>query len=470
MATITEEEEEEHQQQKHTNIPQKKEEPNSSKPSNLDARSNPFAFWAYLTLCVSLITFLFVTLSSLTVKDEKSWFLSLPEDLRLHYSKGKTIKVQTKTNHPPIEVFAIEFGPRDAETLVIVHGLGCSSYSFRHVVRSLGASGFRAIAIDLPGSGFSDNLVSEGNRWLGVLGRVWDVYNDIKTKGLFWGFDQLIETGSIPYEERPIKVPTSESRSEEMGRVIGQVVESMGLAPLHLVLHDSGLAAGTIWVSENPRWVSSVTLIDPASNSAALPSWVLEMPVVRELVLGFSFVYVWLLRFCCSKLMETSVSEAHRILLKGKGGGRGVVGVGSGLNYSFDLGEWAASEAVIGVPFQILWSAGSSEGWFEEGRRIADAVPRAKFFTHSGGRWPQEDAADEVTEMIAQFILSLPKSIRQNEEEPLPEHIQKMFDEAKNNPHQHHHDHHHHHSHGDHNHVHEANYMDAYGLGQGWGS
>ena len=62
--------------------------------------------------------------------------------------------------------------------------------------------------------------------------------------------------------------------------------------------------------------------------------------------------------------------------------------------------------------------------------------------------------------------------MRKVEEEPIPEHIQKMLDEAKNSDHHHHH--HHHHSHGghehhdDHAHVHGAGYMDAYGLGQGW--
>lgn len=67
----------------------------------------------------------------------------------------------------------------------------------------------------------------------------------------------------------------------------------------------------------------------------------------------------------------------------------------------------------------------------------------------------------------------MPKSVRRVEEEPIPEHIQKMLDEAKDG-------HHHHHGHGGHGHhdghahahaqTHGAGYMDAYGLGHGWGS
>ena len=62
---------------------------------------------------------------------------------------------------------------------------------------------------------------------------------------------------------------------------------------------------------------------------------------------------------------------------------------------------------------------------------------------------------------------SLPKTVRQVEEEPIPEHIQKMFDEAKDTDHHHHHHHGHDHAHA---HAHAAGFMDAYGLGHTWGS
>lgn len=83
--------------------------------------------------------------------------------------------------------------------------------------------------------------------------------------------------------------------------------------------------------------------------------------------------------------------------------------------------------------------------------------------------WVQEDTADELAENIVEFISSLPKSIRKAEEEPIPEHIQKLLDEAEDG------DHHHHHGHGGHDHHHShaeaAGYMDAYGLGgHGWGT
>lgn len=77
----------------------------------------------------------------------------------------------------------------------------------------------------------------------------------------------------------------------------------------------------------------------------------------------------------------------------------------------------------------------------------------------------QEDAADEVAENISYFVSSLPATVRKVEEEPIPEHIQKMLDEAKSSDHQHH-------DHGgghDHRNSDGASYPDGYGLGHGHG-
>lgn len=93
-------------------------------------------------------------------------------------------------------------------------------------------------------------------------------------------------------------------------------------------------------------------------------------------------------------------------------------------------------------------------------------------FEHQNLGWVQEDKADEVAESIYRFVSSLPKTTKQVEEEPIPEHVQKMFDEAKGSDHHHHHHHggHGHDHHDGHGHVHAPGYVDAYGLGQGWGS
>lgn len=277
-----------------------------------------------------------------------------------------------------------------------MHGLGCSSYSFRQLVKSLGLKGLHAVALDLPGSGFSDKsmtVMEEGS--VGVFGRVWEIYSEIKEKGLFWGFDQLIEQGYVNYEENEIRVSKRESvrvielGPEEMGRVLGQVIDSMGLAPVDLVLHDSALGLAASWVSENFGLIRSVTLLDSSSSASALPLWVLQIPVVREVVLGSRFVFSKVVELCCSQLTSGLDLEAHRILLNGRSGRRAIAGMGKNLNYSFDLVEWGSGEGMKDLPIQVIWSSDWSKEWIEEGYRVASALPGASFITHSGGRWPQ---------------------------------------------------------------------------------
>ncbi|KAK1582421.1 hypothetical protein Q3G72_014778 [Acer saccharum] len=397
---------------------------------------------------------------------------NLPSSLRRHYSSGRIIKVQMSPNRSPIELFTFQNGVKSTENVLIVHGLGVSSFSFRGMVESLGSRGVRVIAVDLPGSGFSDRSTMEvAERSDGSLQRLRDVYGLIQEKGIFWAFDQIVETGQIPYEEimksRVLErksVKSIELGSEELGRVLGQVIQTMNLAPVHLVLHDSALLMSANWVSENSGLVKSITLVDTGLKPA-LPSLVLGLPLIREFLLGSSLAYERLIRSCCVKKIGGFDFQASRVLLKGRDGSRSIAEMGRRLNYSFNIGEWGGSDAIKGLPIQVLWS----KEWSEEGRQAAEALSQAKFVEHSGGRWPQEDTADELAENIAEFVSSLPKSVRQTEEEHIPEHIQMMFDKEQTGDH--HHDHHHQ-SHGGHDHHHghgNADYMDAYGLGNAWG-
>ncbi|CAD6270920.1 unnamed protein product [Miscanthus lutarioriparius] len=52
--------------------------------------------------------------------------------------------------------------------------------------------------------------------------------------------------------------------------------------------------------------------------------------------------------------------------------------------------EWrGSSEEVRRLPMLVLWSGSWSDMWIDEGKKVAAALPDAKFVYHSGGRWPQ---------------------------------------------------------------------------------
>lgn len=371
--------------------------------------------------------------------------------------------------------------------MLIVHGLGCSSYIFSNLVKSLAKKGVHAVALDLPGSGFSDKFetVTE-EKPIGGFGRLVEMYNEIKEKGVFWGFDQLVEKGYVnyDYEENEIRMSKVEHLNpielgpEEMGRVLRQVIDTMGLKPVDLVLHDSAFGLGANWVSKNLGFVSSVTLLDSTSNQTAFPLWILKWPVIREVVLGFNFVFQKVIQTCCLKSGGGSDSESHRLLLKGRNGRKSVVGMGKKMNSSFDIAEWGGLEGVKDLPMQVVWSGGWSEEWAEQGRQVSGVLPQATFVTHSGGRWPQEDTTEDLAESIHEFVSKIPKPIKVTEKkERIPERIQEILDEAIANVHHHgfsghDHGHGHGHDHGhDHGHGHghglghEVGYPSGYGLG-----
>ena len=152
MVIITEDQEPESPKtSKSTVNPNSKPSKPTSNPNPNSQTQNPFAFWFYFTLSISLITFLFTSFSSLSPQDPKSWFISLPNSLRQHYSNGRTIKVQTTPNQSPIEVFVSENGQfSSSENVVVVHGLGLSSYSYSEIIRVLGSKGVHFNAFDLP--------------------------------------------------------------------------------------------------------------------------------------------------------------------------------------------------------------------------------------------------------------------------------------------------------------------------------
>ena len=61
-----------------------------------------------------------------------------------------------------VTVRVAESGAKNAEPVVLVHGWGASIYMWRDWFAPLAASGYRAVALDLPGHGLSDKPADEG--------------------------------------------------------------------------------------------------------------------------------------------------------------------------------------------------------------------------------------------------------------------------------------------------------------------
>lgn len=70
-------------------------------------------------------------------------------------------RVSTLSTSTDDRVRVVECGPPDGEPVVLVHGWGCSAYSFHRVMPALAAAGWRVIAPDLRGHGLSSTPPEE---------------------------------------------------------------------------------------------------------------------------------------------------------------------------------------------------------------------------------------------------------------------------------------------------------------------
>src|SRR5215212_3534347 len=59
-----------------------------------------------------------------------------------------------------LRVRVVEAGAEDATPVVLVPGWGCGAWVFHETLLPLAAAGFRAIAVELKGHGFSDKPAS----------------------------------------------------------------------------------------------------------------------------------------------------------------------------------------------------------------------------------------------------------------------------------------------------------------------
>jgi pimeloyl-ACP methyl ester carboxylesterase len=103
----------------------------------------------------ALITEKFLTYRA-EVRSKLAGKLSAGERRRLESEQGlleqaRFVEVRGVTHH------YLEAGPASGEPLILVHGWDCSAYWWHHIIEPLARAGYRVIAYDLKGHGFSDS-------------------------------------------------------------------------------------------------------------------------------------------------------------------------------------------------------------------------------------------------------------------------------------------------------------------------
>lgn len=258
-------------------------------------------------------------------------------------------------------VYVEQAGPPDAAPVVLIHGFGASSYSWRKVQPGL-SQRYRTLAIDLNGFG---------------------------------------------YTQRP-RDAESYSREGQVKLVLG-VLDALGIERAHFVGHSYG-GALTLWTAaDHPERVRSFVLVDSAAPT--YPNDRRSRAAAFKPLSAFFLRAVALRPGAVRKALEHSVYDPSIITdevvqayfdrLRIEGAGNAYYGLTAprfGRRETVDL-------TTIDIPALVVWGTDDKLVRIADGRAAAARMPRAQFVAlEETGHMPMEERPEELLRLMLDFF------------------------------------------------------------------
>ncbi len=247
------------------------------------------------------------------------------------------------------------------EPLILLHGFGASTYSWRNVMPALAAS-FHVIAVDLNGFG---------------------------------------------YTQRP---RTFESYSREgQAALVLRVMDALGLESAHLMGHSYGGGLSLFIASRHPQRVRSLVLVDSSAptyandrRSRAASVKPLLGLYLRSVVLRPNTVRRVLLRsFHDDSLVTPELVREYYERIRVEG----VVDAYHGLTAPARTPSGPVELEKIAMPTLVVWGSEDLLITAEAGRRAAERMPNAEFVLMEGvGHVPMEEKPEELLRIVLPFL------------------------------------------------------------------
>ena len=258
-------------------------------------------------------------------------------------------------------VYAEQVG--HGEPVLLLHGFGASSYSWRKVMPDL-ADEYRVVALDLFGFGWTER----------------------------------------PENGRPF------TRDDQVEIVLG-VMDSLGIESAHIVGHSYGGAITMALAAEHPERVRSMVLVDSAA---------VDFPMIRRKWFARVGLFNWIYVRGLALKPETVESAFHRAYydeslitdelirayldrLRVEGAARAYRGLTRPLPPNLEPREIRYEN--LAVPTLVLWGAQDEVVGPEVGRYHADLMPDCRFVAIEGaGHSPMEEKPIEFVEQLTMFF------------------------------------------------------------------
>lgn len=248
--------------------------------------------------------------------------------------------------------------------IVLVHGFGESTYTWRHVIPRL-TNSYRVIALDLHGFGYTER-----------------------------------PPGVRPY-----------TRDGQLELLLG-VLDRLGLESAHWVGHSYGGGLVTALAATRPEAVRSLVLVNstrPEYTRARRSAFARLKPLVA------GYVRFWALRpgplrralersVADDRLITGEVLDGYRDRLLVEGAAHGFYGL---------TVPWRGERDDVDVdsiraPALVIWGEEDALIDLDTGRQVAAALPEYRFVTLEGvGHNPPEEAPGEVAGWIDRFVGAL---------------------------------------------------------------
>jgi pimeloyl-ACP methyl ester carboxylesterase len=254
------------------------------------------------------------------------------------------------------------------EPVVLVHGFGASSYSWRHVAADL-ATDFRVVTLDLAGFGFSER-----------------------------------PTAKVDYTRYA------------QGELVLGVARQLGLGSFHLVGHSYGGSVSAALAVRLPERLRSLTLVDaappeyPQRRRSVAAAW---RPLTTLFVRTKS-----LRRANVEKSLEHGAADAASITdemvdeywrrITVEGSARAFWG----LTAPVEDPQGAVRLADVTVPTLVVWGTEDAVIPLVEGRQGTAEIPIHRFVAIEGaGHLPMEDRPAELAALLRRFLRGGPDAV-----------------------------------------------------------
>ncbi|MGJ8591724.1 MAG: alpha/beta fold hydrolase [Aquaticitalea sp.] len=279
--------------------------------------------------------------------------------MKKHEASGKYFEVNG------IKCFGLDQG--SGEAVLCLHGVPTSSFLYRKIVPALAEKGYRGVAIDFPGLGFSD-----------------------RPENFDYSFSSLAQFSA-------------------------KAAQKLGLDKYHLLIHDIGGPIGFAMAANNLEKVLSITIlntwIDVVNFTKPWPMRPFEVPVLGKLELLSLQHPTWQLMFDkmgvndSAKIPKNEIN-AHIDILKMNDDGDAFLKIMK----SFDDSEEFRNlcyRAVQNVPYPVQAIWGADDPFLtlkEKGEEIKKAAGLSIIHELSSRHFLQEEKPMEIVEKIEEII------------------------------------------------------------------